>query len=146
MEGGALGREKSLRKVQTESSWQRVGSRKKGEEESPRNRGYKTEEYTTRRWAQTLVLKRFKVRPCIDAFASEENRRFPQFWDEARDVLSQTWTSDMVLWMNPPWSAWTQAAKKTVRVACFSRMCGSILARQTVGARPFVCSSTVVVF
>ena len=79
MEGGALGQEKSLRKVQTESSWQRVGSRKKGEEESPRKRGYKTEEYTTRRWAQTLVLKRFKVRPGIDAFASEENRRFPQF-------------------------------------------------------------------
>ena len=52
------------------------------------------------------------MRPGIDAFASIENRRFPQFWDERQDALSQVWTSDMVLWMNPPWSLWPQAATK----------------------------------
>jgi len=57
----------------------------------------------------------------IDACASKENTKLPDYWDESADGLSQSWKGHRI-WMNPPYQnkkpgqiAWVRKAYHEVK-------------------------------
>ena len=57
----------------------------------------------------------------MDVFASKENTRCPEFWDEGVDAFTQPWKQGRALWINPPFSRLPEVVDKiaTEGVRCF---------------------------
>jgi hypothetical protein len=58
------------------------------------------------------MCQQLGVTPTLDCFAAPSNARFPNFITEEQDSLRCEWSRDEILWLNPPWRLWPQAAEK----------------------------------
>ena len=69
----------------------------------PRRSAWFTCDYAVRSDLVDLVVQRFGGNvPTVDAFASRQNKRFPKFWDIKKDAFSKDWSTEDLLWINPP--------------------------------------------
>jgi len=50
----------------------------------------------------------------VDAFATPDNARCTEFWTQNEDAFQQSWKEKM-LWLNPPWTKYDQAAEKLLK-------------------------------
>ena len=79
-------------------------------------RKWKTQDYAVRDSLVNDILKRFNVEPVVDAFATAENKRFPEHWDETQDAFKQHWGQPQgVLWMSPPFTRMQEVVDKLAR-------------------------------
>lgn len=76
--------------------------------------GFKTEHYTVCQSWFSRILEWAEFVPAVDAFATANNARLPQFWTVADDAFAQDWSS-VPLWMNPPFSRLTSVLDKIIR-------------------------------
>jgi len=66
---------------------------------------FKREDYAIRAETFREVVDSMGVgEPIIDSFATPSNTLCEKFWDLQSDALSQSWTRQGLLWMNPPFS------------------------------------------
>jgi hypothetical protein len=66
-----------------------------------------TEDYAVTPSLVEEILRQFDVgRPQVDCFATEQNKRFPQFWSTTDSQWTTPWgmSHHGLLWMNPPFS------------------------------------------
>jgi hypothetical protein len=63
-------------------------------------------------------VQRLKVQPTLDCFAAEGEAQCDSFFTAKQDGLAQRWMSKEVLWINPPWGLWPQAAAKLFASQC----------------------------
>ena len=63
------------------------------------------------RWAKSLVDKCHFQNIFTDVFSSKRLVRFPKYWDEQKDGLSQPWAGGN-LWLLPPDRLWEQTVQK----------------------------------
>ena len=62
------------------------------------------------RWAKSLVDK-CHFREFTDVCSSKRPARFPKYWDEQKDGLSQPWAGEN-LWLHPPDRLWEETFQK----------------------------------
>lgn len=72
---------------------------------------WRTETYIVQDDYVEMIKSHFGMWPEIDGFATEENTRCPDWWDERVDAFSQCW-AHKELWLNPPWSKLDQVLVK----------------------------------
>jgi hypothetical protein len=74
-----------------------------------------SENYHVKEDKMTEILSHFGVQPQLDAFATEKNKRFPQWWGsgspDGTDAFEKDWHGKL-LWMNPPFSKISQVVRK----------------------------------
>lgn len=79
----------------------------------PRPANWKTSSYTLLdEWFQR-VCEWSGVKPEVDVFASEANRRCARYWDRTINAFNQVW-SHLTLWMNPPFEAIAEVVEKLI--------------------------------
>ena len=78
-------------------------------------RTYITERYAVKMEHMAQILAEFEVDSSvvIDAFSDDKNHRFDRWYTAEQDALKQDWAGK-VMWLNPPWSVWPQAAEKVL--------------------------------
>ena len=54
------------------------------------------------------------ITPTVDALASKQNMRLPNYWTAHHDAFQKCWKWD-ILWMNPPFSKLNQVLEKILR-------------------------------
>ena len=50
--------------------------------------------------------------PTVDAFASKDNRRFPEYWSVDDDAFTKSWRGKKLLWINPPFDVFDRVVYK----------------------------------
>lgn len=76
------------------------------------------EEYTMRWPYFREITNRFGLEPQRDCFATQENKRCALFFSAQEDALQQEWGEGEILWLNPPWRLWPEAAAKLLQAKC----------------------------
>ena len=57
-------------------------------------------------------VRRLRLVPTRDCFATPETKKSDKYYSNWDDALSIEWDPNEVLWINPPWTLWPQAADK----------------------------------
>jgi hypothetical protein len=100
-----------------------IPSKKNPADKLSRHTSDKNEVSLDRRIA-SRVWKYLRVKPLIDAFASDHNSLLPRFWTwhpspraSATDALAQDWSRQppWSLWVNPPWPLIPRVLEKIIR-------------------------------
>jgi hypothetical protein len=63
-------------------------------------------------------VQRLKVQPTLDCFATEGEAQCNSFFTAKQDGLAQRWQPKEIMWINPPWGLWPQAATKLLASQC----------------------------
>ncbi len=58
------------------------------------------------------------MQPTLDCFAAEGEAQCDTFFSAKQDGLAQRWSPKEILWINPPWDLWPQAAAKLLASQC----------------------------
>ena len=62
--------------------------------------------------------RRLGLQPTRDCFATRDTAKCEKFFSPEEDGLAQEWDPREVLWVNPPWALWPQAADKMLASGC----------------------------
>ncbi len=63
-------------------------------------------------------VQRLKVQPTLDCFSAVGEAQCDSFFSAKQDGLEQRWSPKEILWNNPPWDLWPQAAAKLLASQC----------------------------
>ena len=77
-----------------------------------------SENYAVRTELYDEFCQRLRLQPTRDCFADQANTRCPNFYTMTQDAMTQPWDPQEVLWMNPPWRLWPEAADKLLESKC----------------------------
>ncbi len=77
-----------------------------------------TDEYGMRTEVFEEIVRRLKLVPTRDCFATLESRKSERYYSIEEDSLSVEWVPNELLWINPLWNLWPRTADKLLASQC----------------------------